>query len=194
MPNISDGISGKFDKNDKFEVARRVIIGVGVFTILERKAFKTVLPSSLLTVGVYGMNRASVLATSEVATATQRLKMQKLGRLFGCHHCGSRQLVNRNTFIADHMPPTKMVKEINAKWWRKALGLTMSQRLFPQCQKCFSLQGAAVRAGVHFPIFHYMPRYFHLAPAIAYLLSKDSSFNSISADLIDPIVYAFIKL
>ena len=55
-----------------------------------------------------------------------RKLIQSLGKRFGCHQCGSRQLFrgadSGGIFIADHQPPTKMAKAMADAWWRKWLG------------------------------------------------------------------------
>ena len=159
----------------------KVLLSVGTFCLLERRFLQTCYPSSLLTVGVYAHSRGSISSTSEIATATQRTRIQHFGKRFGCHHCGNRQMLARKTlglnFIADHMPPTKIVKDMNAEWWRKLLKIKVGQRLFPQCQKCFQLQGMAVKNMIHKPIFHFTPRLQHLAPAVAYLIMKDDDLR-----------------
>jgi len=118
---------------------RRLFIGLGIFAVLEQGLFRTAFPSSVIVPGVFSNahNRfhRSVLSTSEVATESQRLKIQNLGRMFGCHHCGSRQLFSRKSFIADHMPPTKMAKALEKKWWRKLFKLKVlpPKHIFISC-------------------------------------------------------------
>ena len=174
---------------------KQVVISIGIFALLENKMFKTAVPSTLLDVGVYGTNRGSIFATSATASGTERLKIQSLGKLFGCHHCGNRQMLSRKTFIADHMPPTKIVKEKNKLWWRKMLkkvGILrdLTQRLYPQCQKCFSLQGSAVRTNTHELVYHFRPRIFHLAPALSYLLCTN---RNVLIDFVDPVVNPIVN-
>lgn len=54
--------------------------------------------------------------------------------IIGCHQCGSREWKNifkispsANTFIADHMPPTKFYNKINNQVWRKFLRMKVSK-------------------------------------------------------------------
>jgi hypothetical protein len=150
------------------------------FALLERHAFQTVFPSSVITIGAYAKRkyfplwaRGSVVSTSPTATAPQRYQVNKIGRVHGCHHCGDRQLFGWKTFIADHMPPTKMANEMNQVFWRRWFGFRVSQSLYPQCQSCFQLQGNAVRMNRHELIYQMSPRLVHLSPLIAILLSQN---------------------
>jgi len=180
VPSLPLPFSEKTSQASAKLQATRVMLGVGIFCMLELQGFKTALPSSIITTGVFARNRGSILATSEVATSAQRVRIQQLGWRHGCHHCGSRQVLSFDrTFIADHMPPTKFRKEMNAKWWRKLLGLRISQRLYPQCLDCFSLQGSAVKNFQHLPKYHFSPKLPHLAPAFAIVLSGDEVAKSI---------------
>ena len=176
----------KYKKNNnkqkeiKYEFIKRVFLGVGMYLLLERKGFRTALPSSILTTGVYAnFASGSVKASGPVATATQRFAIQRLGKFYGCHHCGNKQLFSVDKFIADHMPPTKFVNEMNKKWWRKMLKINVEQKLLPQCQKCYSKQGAAVASNFHRPVFHFRFRGPHLATAIALLLVQDNEVDNI---------------
>jgi len=171
------------DKNRQ-EALYQSILGAISYATLERRGFRTALPSSVITTGVYAhtplhwrwsqMRKDIIVASSEVATAAERNRIQKLGRLHGCHHCGSRQLVSMKSFIADHMPPTKIISELNAEWWRRLLRLRAKQQLLPQCQSCFSVQGAAVRQGLHQAVYHMQFRMWHLAPVIALLIADSA--------------------
>ena len=104
------------------------------FIALGLKPFSSVLPSSVIMLGSFskvphypipGM-KGSVPVSSEVASNNQRRLIQRLGKLYGCHHCGSKQLFSKCNFIADHMPPTAQVKIENSKWWRQLIGLNVS--------------------------------------------------------------------
>lgn len=107
----------------KKESIKRMLLGISLYTLLERQSFYTAFPSSVIEMGVFANSWTaryrSVLSTSEVATPSQRMAIQKLGAKYGCHQCGSKQVFTAETFIADHMPPTKFVREANEKWWRK---------------------------------------------------------------------------
>jgi hypothetical protein len=107
------------------EVVRRSALGLSAYLVLEGGMFRTVFPSSSISLGAYANTRStlrsSIVSNSAVASEAQRRRIQQLGRRFGCHQCGSRQLFSKGTFIADHMPPTKRAEELSAVWWRKWL-------------------------------------------------------------------------
>ncbi len=167
--------------------AKQLLLGFSAYALLERRAYRTALPSSLISTGVYAHTPVHwhrklpnvLTATSEVASSAQRRIIQQLGKIHGCHHCGSRQILSSSfpfvfntapVFIADHMPPTKIIKEKNLAWYRRVSGILAKQQLLPQCQTCFSRQGGAVRASVHALAYHTSLRAWHCAPAIGYLL------------------------
>lgn len=54
--------------------------------------------------------------------------------------------------------------------------LQIVQKLYPQCQKCFSLQGNAVRLNQHVLIHHYKLKVHHFSPLIVYFLMQNSQF------------------
>ena len=112
---------------------RQLLVGLGVFVLLEQGLFRTALPPSVITPGVFAnsmnMARRSVIATSAIATESQRQKIQLLGKRFGCHQCGSRQLFSKSGFIADHMPPTKLALEMSQAWWRKLLKISVCVKI-----------------------------------------------------------------
>ncbi len=164
-------------KNRQDMIAHNIVTAVS-YLALERNFFRTSLPSSILARGVYARWGASVLASSDIATSSQKLKIQTLGRLYGCHHCGYRPFTNiggRVKYIADHMPPNH-IKHIASRSLsgkirsslRKILPIkTITQRLYPQCMKCMGIQAGKVRALEHTPINHYALRTWHAAPIIA---------------------------
>lgn len=135
LPNFAKNISSDLMKDQ----LSRLLLGIGFFILLEQSAFRTALPSSVIAPGVYSnsinMLRRSIKATSEATTEAQRAKIQMLGRRYGCHQCGSRQIFSGKRFIGDHMPPTKMAKEMSAAFWRKFLRITVSRSI----QKIYSI-------------------------------------------------------
>ena len=108
---------------------RRAYLGLGVFSLLEKRSFLTALPSSVIALGVHAqqsplLQKGSVLSTNKVATSKQRQMIQILGNRHGCHQCGSRQIfASKKGFIADHMPPTNFVERLNNVWWRKKFNI-----------------------------------------------------------------------
>jgi hypothetical protein len=49
------------------------------------------------------------------------------------------------------------------------------QRLWPQCQNCFKIQGNAVRQSLNIPIYHHRLCLFHFAPCLGYLIAQKYS-------------------
>jgi hypothetical protein len=115
----------------RINLIQNAMIGLTAFAILEGRMFRTLLPSSVITPGVFSplilKNLQSIPTIDPVATASQRLRIQGYGRKFGCHHCGSRQLFSGASFIADHMPPTRIVLDMNKRWWRKLFGMKVKR-------------------------------------------------------------------
>ena len=97
------------------------------FIALGFKSFGSILPSSVIQLGSFKKIshfpipgfKGSVPVASETANASQRTQIQRLGKIHGCHQCGSRQLLRSANFISDHMPPTAYVKVANQKLWRR---------------------------------------------------------------------------
>jgi hypothetical protein len=172
------------------DILRRTCIGVAAYIALDGVLFRSAFPSSSIALGAYAHTRrtlrGSVASASATASSAQRLSIQQLGRRFGCHQCGSRQIFPKMKFIADHMPPTKYVEEQGAKWWRKRLGLQIQQRLWPQCQSCFSVQGAAVRQWGYLPIYHFRFRLRHIAPLVAYAVDQDKDIREFCDRIVEP--------
>lgn len=197
---------GSKEKMQRYEEIRAALVGVGVYSALERRSFRTAIPSSVISVGVFAHTpwhwtprmKSVIAATGEVATTSQRSAVQKLGKLHGCHHCGSKQVFNLakgfpTNFIADHMPPTKYVNEANSQWHRKLFGgmLRKRQQLLPQCQSCYSKQGAAVKRGIHRLIYHSQLRVWHLAPALAMAACSNQGFRAAIDDNLGTFIDTF---
>ena len=194
----------------KADLIRSSVCNTLCFAALERSFFRTLLPSSIISVGAYARKSASLPATGDIATSTQRMAMQRFGVLNGCHQCGSRQLLRqmyRETinktpkfvqnvagtkgFIADHMPPTLFMDTIlKSKWARltNGLGYPTRQRLYPQCIKCFSIQGQHVKSMTHKMIFHSQPRLVHLSPIIAFYLTNTKMGKKFISGFVDPFI------
>ena len=197
-------------KLSKTDFIRSSVCNTLCFAALERSAFRTLLPSSIISVGAYARKSASLLATGEIATSAQRMSIQKFGVQSGCHQCGDRQLFRQiyrgainNTpkfvqhmagtkgFIADHMPPTLFVNTIlKSRWARltKGLGYPIRQRLYPQCMKCFSIQGHHVKTGTHKMIFHSRPRIVYFSPVMACYLASTKMGRDFIKGIIDPFI------
>lgn len=96
------------------------------FLALGLKPFEATLPSSVIQLGSFNKiphfplpGKGSVPVASETANSSQRAQIQRIGKKYGCHQCGSKQLLGQGMFISDHMPPTAQVKAENQKWWRR---------------------------------------------------------------------------
>jgi hypothetical protein len=137
---------------------RTLLLTALAYTVLESKFFTTAVPSSVITLGVFNKgiieaiiwmvlckqlfvwvgNRGSVEASGAIATESQRRQIQKLGKLHGCHHCSSRQLLSRSTFIADHMPPTKEALQMNKSFFRKLFGIEVGASIHTETFQMYS--------------------------------------------------------
>lgn len=120
---IKSWTAKKSTRSVRKEYLQRFCIGLSAYFLMEQAMFRTSFPSSVIAPGVFSnalnLYTNSIPATSPIATEGERAKIQRLGKIHGCHQCGSRHLFTKETFIADHMPPTKFAKEMNNRWWRK---------------------------------------------------------------------------
>lgn len=98
-----------------------------VFKILGGR-FRSVLPSSLLHPGAFARKYIPAKG-QDYASAAVKKRLRLLGRKHGCHSCGRRWWTS---YVGDHMPPNKLVRE------------GQQQRFYPQCTHCSNLQGAAL--------------------------------------------------
>ncbi|PIK40852.1 hypothetical protein BSL78_22282 [Apostichopus japonicus] len=123
-----------------------VIVGgvsLAVFLALRGKV-RSVLPSNVLHPGAFA--KESLPASDNYATSSQRSKLMKFGKRYGCHSCGARFTVQ--DFIADHQPPLAVMrrkrssmlhifKEFSRLFKRKKnMTLETPQRFYPQCTRC----------------------------------------------------------
>ena len=123
-----------------FTTLRICTLGLVAFKLLGGR-FWAIAPSSYTHLGSYA--RASLPATDNYATAAQRARLERLGRIFGCHTCGSRRLWSRQTanFVGDHMPPKAVAEQLNKRWYRRWFGRPVQFRFYPQCVSCSNKQG-----------------------------------------------------
>lgn len=186
--------------NSDFDIVRKSLIGICAYAILERRLFRTTIPSSIIARGVYAplhfpflkrnLNQ-QIITCKSIASSSQRHNIQKLGNLYGCHHCGaklskfsrlyhkiSKDVINKAIYIADHMPPTKIANQMNNMWYRKMFNIKVVQTLLPQCYKCFQLQGTAAKHGHHRIVYHTQLRSWHLSPIIAHYMAKEDAVIS----------------
>lgn len=118
---------------DRKDMIYKLTTGLFIYYVTDRTNFRTSFPSSSITLGAFvgpnNLYRRSVPSSSIVATDLQRKRIQELGRKYGCHQCGSKELFklgfNQKIFIADHMPPSKFIKKLNKVWWRRLLKITV---------------------------------------------------------------------
>ena len=170
---------------------RGTLLTILCFSAIECNGLRTTLPSSVISKGAYARSFARILTSTPSASSMQRAKIQSFGKRFGCHHCGSRQLF-QGKFIADHIPPTLFVSNYLKSWFGRSMNkiFPTKQHLYPQCQSCFSVQGAHVKSGRHFMIYNPRFRLVHLSPIIAGILS-DMRFIQ---EVIDPFAEKIIEL
>lgn len=133
-----------FQRDDIGHTLRVCALGLLAFKGLGGR-FWSIAPSNITNLGSFARTIFSIPATEKYATPSQRKVIEKLGRTIGCHTCGSRKIFTRGPngvkFIADHMPPQAVVKQMNARWYRRWFGLKVKQRFYPQCFTCSNLQG-----------------------------------------------------
>ena len=61
----------------------------------------------------------------------------------------------------------------------------MAQRLYPQCQSCWQLQGSAVRQNFHKLIYHNRLRMCHFAPFVALISMERDELRLWTDSVID---------
>jgi hypothetical protein len=141
FPPLHFNLSNRRDMEHVFRVC---LVGIIVYKGLGGR-FWSISPSSLTTLGSFARTFHSLPATVKYASPSERIKIEQIGRKVGCHTCGSRKIFSRGKngikFIADHMPPQAVVKQMNAAWHRRLLGFNVKQRFYPQCIDCSGKQG-----------------------------------------------------
>ena len=120
-------------------------------------------PSSYTNLGSFARVRGSLPATEQYASTAQRAALERMGRLWGCHTCGSRRLLATKLkvpgmkgsgalFVGDHMPPKAVAKQIHARWYNRLPILRHTNRVkfrfYPQCTRCSNRQGSILSAAV----------------------------------------------
>lgn len=194
---LSDIVLGEGKDHHRSVISRQELLRGGVlalscYSILERNCLRSTLPSSIISRGAYSRTVGRVPSTSASATTAQRTAIQRLGRRFGCHHCGRRTSIfnGQEGFIADHIPPTRFVNKVIETWYGKFYRklIPVSQNLYPQCRRCFSLQGSFVKTGAHMMIFHDSLRLVHLSPVlVGFLLLNDDVRDFLDTSIVLPI-------
>lgn len=135
-------------------------VGLLAFKLLGGR-FWAIAPSSYTHVGSFARTYASIPATERYATSMERTTIERFGRIFGCHTCGSRMILpsfnffnplskitttstttTAVRFVGDHMPPKSVAEQLNSRWYRKMFGRKVQYRFYPQCITCSSKQGS----------------------------------------------------
>lgn len=112
--------------------------------------FWAIAPSSYTDVGSFA--RVSLPATSNYATASERAALERMGRRWGCHTCGSRMLFTTQRgarFVGDHMPPKSVAEQMNHVWWRRLFRIQVPFRFYAQCINCSNKQGSILSKATH---------------------------------------------
>jgi hypothetical protein len=134
------------------------VVGLLTFKLLGGR-FWAIAPSSITNLGSF--TRWSIPCTEQYATKPQRALLERMGRRWGCHTCGSRMLGSKNSFrfVGDHMPPKSVAAQLNNTWWRRVgLWRKVKYRFYPQCANCSNTQGAilskaSINLADHLPAF-----------------------------------------
>jgi hypothetical protein len=129
------------------QMVRVCLVGLLAYRVALGGRFWAVAPSSYTHLGSFA--RGSLPATARYAAPSQRQQIEKMGRLLGCHTCGSRRLLQRvdaHQFVGDHMPPKSVADQMNRAAWRRILHRKVSFRFYPQCIVCSSKQGSLLSA------------------------------------------------
>jgi hypothetical protein len=129
------------------QMVRVCLVGLLAYRVALGGRFWAVAPSSYTHLGSFA--RGSLPATARYAAPSQRQQIEKMGRLLGCHTCGSRRLLQRvdaHQFVGDHMPPKSVADQMNRAVWRRILHHKVSFRFYPQCIVCSSKQGSLLSA------------------------------------------------
>lgn len=111
------------------------LIIITVFLLLGNKN-ASILPSHVMYAGAFSRGYVIVDNKGVNPSPGMKQKVQQLGRMYGCHHCGT--FVDK--YISDHMPPTKLALPGEV------------QRLYPQCNDCSMFQGGSISNGYSYSI------------------------------------------
>lgn len=136
----------------------RCILGLLTYKTIFRSRYSSLSPSSYTARGSFARIGIPAPSNFNYATRLQREKLQRIGRWWGCHTCGSRMIFSNlgkdvPKFHGDHVPPVSVAKQLNDRWYRRTFGLKVSQKLYPQCRNCSNKQGGllakAIKSGHH---------------------------------------------
>lgn len=120
------------------------ITGLLLHAGLGSARFWALSPSSLASTGAFARLAASLPAGLDYATASQREKLQRFGRRFGCHTCGTRFA---KLYVGDHVPPLSLAKERSLL--ARIVHGPVKFRFHPQCKTCCAKQATALARQSH---------------------------------------------
>ena len=132
----------------------RCILGLLTYKTIFRSNFISLSPSSYTARGSFAHIGIPAPPNFNYATKSQRAQIERIGKWWGCHTCGSRMIfsnIGKNIpkFHGDHIPPVSVAKQINSRWYRKMLGWKVKQKFFSQCRNCSNKQGGLLSSAVH---------------------------------------------
>ena len=124
----------------------RCILGLLTYKTIFRSNFISLTPSSYTARGSFARIGIPAPPNFNYATRSQRVRIERIGKWWGCHTCGSRMIFSNlgktiPKFHGDHIPPVSVAKQINSRWYRKPFGWKVSQKFYPQCRDCSNKQG-----------------------------------------------------
>eukprot|EP00956_Cyclotella_meneghiniana_P000196 scaffold261_cov58-Cyclotella_meneghiniana.AAC.9 len=114
-----------------FHAAGICIIGLLSYKTILQSHFTSLSPSSYTARGSFARIGIPAPKNYNYATPAQRIAIERIGKTWGCHTCGSRMIFsntvrrqnwNKPKFHGDHIPPVSVAKQWNDRWYRKALG------------------------------------------------------------------------
>lgn len=146
---------GRGERKEAWMHAARIcVLGLVTYKAIFRSRFSSLSPSSYTARGSFARVGIPASPNFNYATRLQREKLERIGRWFGCHTCGSRMIfsdLKKNTprFHGDHIPPVSVAKQLNGRWYRQALGWKVPQKFYPQCRNCSNKQGGMLSKAVN---------------------------------------------
>lgn len=119
--------------------AAAALTGVVLHACLGAARFWSLSPSSLSTTGAFARRAASLPAGVDYATTAQRQRLQRFGKQFGCHTCGTRFAT---LYVGDHVPPLSLANS-RSRLARLVHG-PVKFCFHPQCRTCCAKQAKAL--------------------------------------------------
>jgi hypothetical protein len=119
--------------------AAAALTGVVLYACMGAARFWSLSPSSLASTGAFAQRAASLPASLDYATTAQRLRLQRFGRQFGCHTCGTRFA---SIYVGDHVPPLSLASS-RSRLARLVHG-PVKFCFHPQCRTCCAKQAIAL--------------------------------------------------